>query len=224
MRISLTIFTFLADWAYFMKNNRHYFISILILIGLTVVAALLAPPEASLGQVAKLVYAHAAQAWIGIIGFLVAAVLSIIFLISKTDKFIHWAHAFEKTSLLWWFIHVSSSLITMQLAWGGIFWQEPRFRIALTFMILGFATYCVSLIINRTKISSVLYAVNFIVLLALLSSSSRIMHPTNPIYGAEKAFGIKLYTSVLVVIFLIMIIQTARWWYHADTKSAGTSD
>lgn len=202
--------------AFKVPNAKKHAASIALLIGLAAVAALLAPAEASLGNAAKLVYAHAGQAWTGIAGFCAAAIFSIAYLLTANRRHLRWADAAEKASLLWWFIHVASSLITMQYAWGGIFWQEPRFRVALTFLVLSTAIYFTALIVSRERLTAIFNVVNAAVLVVLMLVTSRVMHPKNPIYGASHALSIKLYTTALVIIFLFMLIQITRWWHEIN--------
>lgn len=199
----------------YLSDVKKFAASIFFLIGLAIAAALLAPPEEHLGDVAKLVYAHAAQAWIGMIGFTVAAFFSILFLVTGQDRHYAWAESFQKTGLVWWFIHVSSSLVVMELAWGGIFWQEPRFHFALTFMLISLVLFLFTVIVNHKYVSAGLFFVSTFIMYTMILRTDRIMHPANPIFGADRALGIKLYTITLVLIFIAMIVQCARWWHAA---------
>jgi heme exporter protein C len=119
-----------------------------ILDGVTVVLFIIAigmvffyaPTEATMGQVQRVFYFHVATAWVGMLGFLVAAVVGVIYLIRKEHRWDIAGLAAIEISLVFFFIAIVSGSIWARPTWGTWWTWDPRLTTA-TIVELVYAAY-----------------------------------------------------------------------------------
>jgi heme exporter protein C len=103
----------------------------LLLLGASYYASLVyAPLEAVMGQVQRLFYFHVATAWVGMLGFIVAAVAGIIYLWKKDLKWDAISVAAVEISLVFFFIAIVLGSIWARPIWGTWWTWEPRLTTA----------------------------------------------------------------------------------------------
>ncbi|PWH14312.1 MAG: cytochrome C assembly protein [Anaerolineae bacterium] len=105
-------------------------LSILLLIAGTLMVFLYAPIERVMGAVQKVFYFHVATAWVGMIGFIIAAIVAIIYLITKDLKWDTINVAAVEISLVFFFIAIVLGSIWARPAWGTWWTWEPRLTTA----------------------------------------------------------------------------------------------
>lgn len=180
----------------------------LALISGAVVVSLLSPPEKTLGNIAKFIYLHAALSWVGIATFSVAGVVAAAFLLSRKNVIFVWADAFEKTALLLWSTHFVMGMVSMQIAWGGIFWQEPRFLTATLILLVSLALYSIARAFSKPLLSATVYLTTAAATWGLLLNSERVFHPANPIMGGQSLI-IKIYAAVITGLLMLTAFSIA---------------
>ncbi|HSQ16705.1 MAG TPA: cytochrome c biogenesis protein CcsA [Anaerolineales bacterium] len=119
-----------------------------ILDGVTVVLFVIAvgmvffyaPTEATMGQVQRVFYFHVATAWVGMLGFLVAAIVGVIYLIRKEHRWDIAGLAAVEISLVFFFIAIVSGSIWARPTWGTWWTWDPRLTTA-TIVELVYAAY-----------------------------------------------------------------------------------
>jgi len=119
-----------------------------ILDGVTVVIFVIAvgmvffyaPTEATMGQVQRVFYFHVATAWVGMLGFLVAAIVGVIYLIRKEHRWDIAGLAAVEISLVFFFIAIVSGSIWARPTWGTWWTWDPRLTTA-TIVELVYAAY-----------------------------------------------------------------------------------
>jgi heme exporter protein C len=112
----------------------------LILLGASYYASLMyAPLEAVMGQVQRLFYFHVATAWVGMLGFVVAAVAGIIYLWKKDLKWDAISVAAVEISLVFFFIAIVLGSIWARPIWGTWWTWEPRLTTAAILQMIYMA-------------------------------------------------------------------------------------
>ncbi len=89
-----------------------------------------APLEAVMGQVYRVFYFHVATAWVGMLGFLVAAVAGVAYLVKRERKWDVVGLAAVEISLVFFFIAIVSGSIWAKPSWGAWWTWEPRLTTA----------------------------------------------------------------------------------------------
>lgn len=102
---------------------------ILVLVGYYL-SLFYAPTEKVMGDVQRVFYFHVATAWVGMVGFILAAVFSAIYLIKKDMKWDMLGLASVEISLVFFFITIVLGSIWARPAWGTWWTWEPRLTTA----------------------------------------------------------------------------------------------
>jgi len=103
----------------------------IILLGVATYFALIkAPTELVMGQVQRVFYFHIGTAWTALLGFLFAAVLSVIFLFSRDLKWDRFQVAAIEVSLVFFFITIVLGSIWARPAWNTWWTWDPRLTTA----------------------------------------------------------------------------------------------
>src|SRR6266545_2388263 len=99
--------------------------------------AFFGPEEKSLGSNVRIVYLHGAWVLAAEVTFVFAGLTGLVALITHRETWHHWSAALGRTGIIFWLTYLPLSLWAMQANWNGLFLAEPRFRLALTFAIVG---------------------------------------------------------------------------------------
>jgi hypothetical protein len=166
------------------------------------VTAYLAPAEAQLGDAVKLIYLHAGMVFVSLILVTCVGILGLLYLITGKRIFFDWAKPTKIVTLVFWFTYLSSSVVAMQLTWGGIIWGEPRFILAVSIFLILLAIYLVSLTFHAPKIIASLNVLMGASTWILLSRVPAVMHPTSNPISSSGSLAIKLDTLLILLFFL----------------------
>ena len=108
-------------------------LDVLSVIGIgvaTYFALVFAPTEAVMGNVQRVFYFHVGTAWVGLIGFVVAAVTGIIYLVTKDMKWDRVEVAAVEVSTMFFFITIVLGSIWARPAWNTWWTWDPRLTTA----------------------------------------------------------------------------------------------
>jgi hypothetical protein len=182
--------------------------------GLLIVAiaalTLLGPPEASLGEDARLVYLHGAWVWTALISFGAAALTGSAGLALRKKKLQEWSVALGQAGIFFWITYLPLSLWTMQVTWNGLFLEEPRWRIGVNFAVGGLLLQGAILVLGNPAWGSALNALYAAALAAALAGAGRVMHPPSPIAASGSGL-IRGFFLALLVVCLLACWLLARW-------------
>ena len=105
-------------------------IAALIVLGIATYMALNAPTERVMGEVQKVFYFHIGTAWTALIGFILAAVFSVVYLITKDLKWDRLQVAAIEVSLVFFLITIVLGSIWARPAWNTWWTWDPRLTTA----------------------------------------------------------------------------------------------
>jgi heme exporter protein C len=105
-------------------------LSAVLVLAAFLMAMFYAPVEKVMGQVQKVFYFHVATAWVGMLGFLVAAVVAIIYLRTQNMKWDVIGLAAVEISLVFFGITIVLGSIWARPIWGTWWTWEPRLTTA----------------------------------------------------------------------------------------------
>jgi len=106
----------------------------------TLMVFLYAPEEAVMGQVQRVFYFHVASAWVGMLGFLVAAVSGVVYLVKGDRKWDIVGLAAIEISLVFFFVAIVMGAIWAKPVWGEWWTWDPRLTTA-SIVELVYAAY-----------------------------------------------------------------------------------
>ncbi|MBK9926081.1 MAG: cytochrome c biogenesis protein CcsA [Anaerolineales bacterium] len=105
-------------------------LSIIVLGISTYLALVFAPKEVVMGDVQRVFYFHIGTAWTALLGFILAALFSVIYLISKDLKWDRWQVAAIEVSLVFFLITIVLGSIWARPAWNTWWTWDPRLTTA----------------------------------------------------------------------------------------------
>jgi heme exporter protein C len=104
--------------------------TIIVLAISTWLALVFAPTEIVMGQVQRVFYFHIGTAWVGLMGFVIAAVAGIVYLITHDLKWDRVELAAVEVSLVFFFITIVLGSIWARPAWNTWWTWDPRLTTA----------------------------------------------------------------------------------------------
>jgi heme exporter protein C len=105
-------------------------VSVLLFLAALGMVFLYAPLEATMNYVQKIFYFHIANAWVGMLGFIAAAVAGVIYLIKHDQKWDIVELAAVEISLVFFLIAIVAGSIWARPSWGAYWTWEPRLTTA----------------------------------------------------------------------------------------------
>ena len=187
----------------------------LLLLTLAAIAlvTLLGPEEQTLGANVHLVLLHGAWVWTGKIAFAAAALTGLVGLALRRSLWPGVSLALGRTGLAYWLTYLPMSLIVQQQNWGGIFWDEPRWRIPFTFAVVGLLLQIALTLMDQPLLTCAANLVYGVVLWVMLADVTNVLHPNSPIFGSG-AWGIEESFVVLVVLGVLSAALLAAMIYR----------
>jgi hypothetical protein len=186
-----------------------FIILVLVILGISV----LGPPERTLGENVRLVYLHGAWVWTSLFGFVASAAIGIIGFVLNRDVLHRWSIALGRSGMVFWLTYLPLSLWTMQLNWNGLFLDEPRWRVAIDFAIVGILLQIAIVIFQRPKWGSLLNIAFISTLGFVLVQTDQVMHPNSPI-ASSGSVSIQGFFGILTVLCITAGLLLARWLHN----------
>ncbi len=178
----------------------------LLLLGL---ATVFSPLERTLGANARLVYLHGAWVWSGMLVFLASALMGASALLTRRAGLHAWSRALGWTGLGLWLTYLPLAMLVMQLNWGGMFFDEPRWRVPLAFGVAGLLLQLGLLLLDRPPLTSAANAVFGTALFLSLGGLPYVLHPDSPILNSPSR-AIQAFFAGMLLLLLLAALQVAR--------------
>jgi len=198
-------------------------ITILLFVAATGMVFLYAPVEAVMGQVQRVFYFHVASAWVGMLGFLVAAVAGIGYLRTGKRSWDNISLASVEISVVFLVIAIITGSIWARPIWNTWWTWDPRLT-TTTIMVLIYAAYLmlrsgIDDPDRRARFGAV-YAIIGFISVPLTFLSIRIFRTIHPVVigsgdpGAAGSFdmtGRMLHTFFFSLIVFSIIFVDLLW-------------
>jgi hypothetical protein len=196
-----------------LKSPLLLFLATLFVI---VLIALLGPEEQNLGANVRIVYLHGAWVLTAELAFALSALAGLLGLIARRDVFHTWSAALGRSGIVFWVTYLPLSLLAMQANWNGLFLSEPRFRLALTFAVVGVLLQVGLWMINQKWLNSLANLAFFILLRVIFATAQNIMHPPpSPIFNSGNYVIIGFFIGLNVLAWLAAYLLT-RWFLSLE--------
>ena len=184
----------------FTKSPLFYFTLTAIAIG---VISLFGPEEATLGPSVRLVYLHGAWVMTAQVLFVLAAVVGLAALVTRKEAFYRWTTALGRSGIVYWITYLPLSMWAMQANWNGLFLAEPRFRLAMTFAVVGLLLQLGLWLMDinwLTAVSNIAYigALRFV-----FATAENVLHPPpSPIFNSGNWLIIGFFVGLNLLTWL----------------------
>ena len=196
-----------------------WIITLLVTIGVMVLIAALAPAEKDLGTKVRVVYFHGAWVWAGKIAFGLAALAGLIGLLRPRTAWLDWSLALGRTGMTFWLTYLPMSLWVMQLNWGGLFLDEPRWKVPFAFGVAGLLLQISLALFDTPRFTGLGNLAFGLTLWLVLGDLQNILHPDSPIFGSG-ATRIEIFFIILVVLAVLAGAWMTLLWRRVGRKPA----
>jgi heme exporter protein C len=202
-------------------------LTVLLLLIATGMVFLYAPEEAVMGQVQRIFYFHVASAWVGMLGFMVAAAVGIAYLRTADRKWDIVGLSAVEVGMAFAFITIVTGSIWARPVWNTWWTWDPRLTTA-TIMELVYAAY----LMLRSGIDdpgrrarfSAVYAIIGFLSVPLTFFSARLFRTIHPVVigtsqpGATGAFDMtpRMLQTFLFSLLTFSIIFTDLLWHRVQ--------
>lgn len=193
----------------------------LTLLALTVLVTaavtLLGPTERTLGANLRLVLLHGGMVWAGKITFAAAGLTGLVGLIGRRQAWHDASLALGRTGLVFWLVYLPMSLLVQVQNWGGIFWDEPRWRVPFTFGVVALLLQLGLWLLRQPQISSLANLVFAALLWWQLGDITNVLHPDSPVFGSGSS-SIPVFFLFLLGLCLLTAAQLAGLFNRPLTR------
>jgi heme exporter protein C len=187
-------------------------VTVALLAIATLMVFFYAPMEAVMGNVQRVFYFHVAAGWVGMLGFLVAAIAGVAYLRTAASKWDRVGVASVEIGMVFAFINVVTGAIWARPIWNTWWTWDPRLTTA-TIMLLIYAAYLmlrqgIDDPDRRARFGAV-YAIVGFLSVPLTFFSARLFRTIHPVVigtnqpGAEGAFDM---TPLMLQTFLFSLL------------------
>jgi heme exporter protein C len=181
-----------------------------------------APVEQVMGLVQKVFYFHVATAWVGMLGFTVAAIVAIIYLRTKDMKWDMIELAAVEISLVFFLIAIVLGSIWARPIWNTWWTWEPRLSTA-AFLELFYLAYLllrdgVEDPERRARFGAV-YTLIGVVAVPITFLSIRVLRTIHPVVfgsGGDTSMGMtgEMYFTMFFSIIVFSIVFVTLFWHR----------
>jgi len=205
-----------------LKSPLLLFFTVVLAIALL---AIFGPEEKSLGSNVRIVYLHGAWVLTAEAAFAAAALSGALALLGRRISLLRarqaslhaWSAALGRTGITFWVTYLPLSLWAMQANWNGLFLAEPRFRLALTFAVVGVLMQVGLWILSTPWMTSAGNLLYILVLRLAFARAENIMHPPpSPIFKSGLWNIIAFFVALNLLTWLAAWFL-AQWWHSLDS-------
>lgn len=186
----------------------------LLLLGLVPLAMLLifcvAPTEATMGHVQRIVYLHVSVAWCGLLGCLGMGVCAAAYLVRRDLAWDHWSQAGAEIGWLGATLTLLTGSLWAHEAWGVWWTWEPRLTSSLVLWLIFAGIFVVRMGIDephrRARLGGVLAILGLcdLPLVVMATRWFRGVHPVAPEMDVRMR-GVLLVTALAFTVFFAFL-------------------
>ncbi len=176
------------------------------------VSILSIPPDARLGTMVRFVMFHGASTWVNMGTFTLAGIFGIAYVLGVGGA-LRWAEAFRWFSLPLWAVNTVLGIVSMQLLWGGILWNEPRLLMTFGILAAAIVILALQLVFDQPRVPAALDALLAGALWYLVLVLPNLFHPDSPVFSSgDPAYIVGFFGMVgsIAVAALAVVIMVAR--------------
>jgi hypothetical protein len=196
----------------FLLSNFTSPAAMLVVLAVIFAAAVLGPNDRILGGNLRLILLHGAWVWTGMLLFAASALVGLAALGTRRSGLHAGSLVLGRAGLAFWLTYLPMSLLVMQLNWGGLYFDEPRWSTPFSFAIIGTLLQIGLLLINHKLVSSTANLLFGVALWVSLQTTSSVLHPESPV--SQSGSGIQLYFFLLLALTGLLGLQLAFFLYR----------
>jgi hypothetical protein len=193
-------------------------------LGISLVAAFMAPQEAQLGAWVRLVIWHGMLKWACIVGIFGMGGIAVAYLVTGRERLYEWARAMQVALLPLWVIAVFIGTIAARLVWNSWNLTERRMIMSVAYTIVAAVALKLALFREDRRVGAVgqiVTAAAMAVGLAWieLGPAGDDVHPASAVMSSpDIAFKVCAFVMMggCLLAVLALSVPVRRWLKHAE--------
>jgi len=166
----------------FFTDRSNAWVRIVVLLAVAGVWGLFfAPQERTMGVTIRPVYLHVSSTVAGMTMLYAAGGLGLLRTAGLLPRLDGWLRRIWMAGVVMFALGYALSLLAAQVAWGGIFWAEPRVRASVGVLAVGMLVWAVSPRVTGKAGGHLLWPTALAVIMVMISTAERIIHPESPV-------------------------------------------
>ena len=207
----------------FLTARSHAWIRIgLLLVVAAVWGLLLSPQERAMGTTIRPVYLHVAATVAGMTLLYASAGLGLLRVMGLLERTDEWVPRVWGAGVAMFGLGYLLSLLAAQVAWGGIFWAEPRVRSSVGVLAVGAVVWAAAPRLTRKTTGHLVWPMGLAVIMVMLATSRRIIHPESPVQDVTP-WSIRGTFYGLTALMLLVGWEVVRLLRSSSTGSSQTA-
>jgi hypothetical protein len=209
-------------------SDRTAYLFVALGLGISLVAAFMAPQEAQLGAWVRLVIWHGMLKWACIVGIFGMGVLAVVHLVRGSDRIYEWARALQVALLPLWVFAVFIGAISARLIWNSWELTERRMVMSVAYAAVAAAALLIALFLDKRRIGAigqVVTAVAMAVGLAWieLGPAGEDVHPASAVMSSPD-IAFKVYAFIMMggclLVALALAVPVRRWLARSEAHES----
>jgi hypothetical protein len=211
-------------------TNRTAYIAMGAGVGLSLVAAFLAPQDVELGAWVRLTIWHGMLKWACIVGIFGMGLVAVLFLVTKRERLYDWARALQVALLPLWVLAVFIGVMAAKLVWGSFNLAERRMTMSLGYTVVAAVALMLSLFWENRRVGSAGQIVSALAMAFglwwITLPDPLDVHPASAVLNSDN-IGFKIAAFGMMAGCLVWVLATAvpvrRWLQRmgAEDTAAG---
>jgi hypothetical protein len=194
-------------------SDRTAYLLAALGLAISLVAAFMAPQEATLGAWVRLVIWHGMLKWACIVGIFGMGAIAVAYLVTGRERLYEWARALQVALLPLWIVAVLIGTIAARLVWNSWNLGERRMIMSVAYIIVAAAALMVALFLNKRRAGAagqVVTALAMAIGLAWieLGPAGEDVHPASAVMSSPD-IAFKVYAFVMMGGCLLAVLALA---------------
>ncbi|HEY5432133.1 MAG TPA: hypothetical protein VIL06_01845 [Coriobacteriia bacterium] len=208
-------------------SDRTAYLVAALGLGVSLVAAFMAPQEAQLGAWVRLVIWHGMLKWACIVGIFGMGALAIAYLATGHHRFFEWARALQVALLPLWVAAVLIGLVAARLIWNAWSLTERRMVMSLAYTVVAAVALMLALLLDKRRVAAIGQVVTALAMgigLAWieLGPPGEDVHPASAVMSSPDV-AFKVYAFIMMGGCLLAVLALSvpmRHWLKRAEASA----
>ena len=205
-------------------SDRAAYLLAALGLGISLLAAFMAPQEAQLGAWVRLVIWHGMLKWACIAGIFGMGAIAVAYLATGRDRLYEWARALQVALLPLWVLAVLIGALAARLVWNSWNLTERRMIMSIAYTIVAAIALMLALFWDKRRVGAIGQVVTSLAMAVGLAwielgPAGEDVHPASAVLSSPDV-AFKVYALVMMVGCLLMALALAvpvrRWLRHGE--------
>jgi len=201
-------------------------------VGVSLLAAFLAPQDVELGAWVRLVIWHGMLTTACVLGIITMGAIAAAYLASGRERLYSWSRALQFTLLPAWVLAALVGAISARLVWNSWNLTERRMLVSVAYIVVAAVALMAGLLIEDRRAGAIGQVVSALAMAAglawiALGPAGEDIHPTSAVLSSPDV-AFKLAALVMVVGSLLAVfgltLLVRRWLLSIETGELGPDD